>query len=293
MRKQYAPAPLWPRQAPIFIQIGNLFEYADWQVALGLAPDPPPTIWRTGLSLLFGALGVAGCVFHRRLDRRSWNAMMILFGVATLGVLAYLNLKASPSFGGSFIPANAKHEARERDYFFILAWICWGLWAGFGAVRLMRLASVKRPQWSPAFLTAGAFAAFIPVALNYDAVTRSREPVASAARSAARRILFNAPKRSLILAHGDNELYPVWYLQEVEHERRDATIIVVPLLPAEWYRAELSRRHALIAPDSVKQWPGTESVVSTICNHAARQRRIVVDASSVPDSNFPMSCKSQ
>jgi hypothetical protein len=293
MRKQYAPAPLWPRQAPIFIQIGNLFEYADWQVALGFAPDPPPTISRTGLSLLFAALGVAGCVFHRRLDRRSWNAMMILFVVATLGVLAYLNLKASPSFGGSFIPANAKHEARERDYFFILGWICWGLWAGLGAVRLARSASSARSKWTPAFLTAGAFAAFVPFALNYGAVTRSREPDASAARSAARRILLPSPRRGIVLAHGDNEIYPVWFLQEVERERRDATVIVVPLLPAEWYRAELSRRHGLIAPDSVKQWPGSDALVSTICKHATRQRRIVIDASGVPDSNFPMSCKNQ
>jgi hypothetical protein len=293
LRKQYAPAPLWPRQAPIFIQIGNLFEYADWQVALGLASDPPPTIWRTGVSILFGCLGVAGCILHRRLDRRSWNAMMILFAVATIGVLAYLNLKASPSFGGSFIPTNAKHEARERDYFFILAWICWGLWSGFGAVRLMRGVSVRRPKWTPAFLTAGAFAAFIPFALNYDAVTRSREPDASAPRRAAEQILLRPPVRGFVLAHGDNEIYPAWYLQEVEHKRRDATVIVVPLLPAEWYRAELSRRHGLIAPDSVKQWPGTNALVSSICNHAASQHRIVVDASSAPDTNFPASCRNQ
>jgi hypothetical protein len=293
MRKQYAPAPLWPRQAPIFIQVGNLFEYADWQVARGLAPDPPPTIWRTGLSIVFAVLGVAGSVAHRRLDRRSWNAMMILFGVATIGVLTYLNLKASPSFGGSFIPANAKHEARERDYFFMLAWICWGLWAGFGAVRLMRAAGVRRTKWTPAFLTAGAFAAFVPFALNYDAVTRRREPGASAARSEGKRILLRPPRRGFVLAHGDNAIYPAWYLQEVERRRRDATVIVVPLLPAEWYRSELSRRHGLIAPDSVKAWRGTNAVVSTICSQAARQGRIVVDATSPPDSNFPASCRNQ
>ena len=41
-RRQYAVAPLWPRQAPLWLQVGNLFEYADWQFALGLAPSPPP-----------------------------------------------------------------------------------------------------------------------------------------------------------------------------------------------------------------------------------------------------------
>src|SRR4029079_15808483 len=59
-RKQYMPATPWPRQAPLFIQVGNLFEYADWQVALGLAPDPPPTIGRAALSLICGRTRILG-----------------------------------------------------------------------------------------------------------------------------------------------------------------------------------------------------------------------------------------
>jgi hypothetical protein len=291
MRKQYAPAPLWPRQAPVFIQIGNLFEYADWQFALSLAPDPPPTFFRTSVSVLFGILGVVGCVYHRRHDRRSWNAMMILFGIATLGVIAYLNLKASPSFGGSFIPANAKHEARERDYFFMLAWICWGLWAGFGAVRLMRAATARRAKWTPAFLTTGALAAFLPLALNYDAVTREQGAGRVRSASCSQTNSSSSAAARYLLAHGDNEIYPVWYLQEVERERRDATVIVVPLLPAEWYRAEIARRQGLIPALSAKQWPGTNAFLSTICHNAARQHRIVLDATSAPDSNFPAACR--
>src|SRR6185436_1593033 len=84
LRKQYLPAAPWPRQAPVFIQVGNLFEYADWQVALGLAPDPPPTIARTTLSIVFGLLGVIGFIQHRRLDRRSWRAMLVLFITASI-----------------------------------------------------------------------------------------------------------------------------------------------------------------------------------------------------------------
>jgi hypothetical protein len=287
LRKQYMPAPPWPRQAPVFIQVGNLFEYADWQVALGLAPDPAPTIARTTLSLLFGLLGIVGFIQHRRIDRRSWRAVLILFVTASVGVLFYLNLKASPSYGGSFIPATAKHEARERDYFFALAFMCWGLWAGFGAVRAMRAASAK----SRSLPLAGALAAFVPIVFNWSAVSRRLEPAASEARRNAIRILETAPPQAVILAHGDNETYPVWYLQEVERLRRDVTIVVVPLLPAGWYRAELARRRALLPPDFVSSWRGAKQTITAICAAAARENRLVGDAGFAPGDKFPATCE--
>jgi len=287
LRKQYMPAPPWPRQAPIFIQIGNLFEYADWQVALGLAPDPAPTLARTGLSVIFGLLGIAGFIEHRRINRRSWSAMLILFLTATIGVLFYLNLKASPSFGGSFIPPNAKHEARERDYFFALAFMCWGLWAGFGAVRLARRVNGRAHRWLPA---AATLAAFVPVIFNWNAVSRRIEPAASEARRDAMRILTAAPERAVIFSHGDNETYPVWYLQEVESYRRDVTIVVVPLLPAVWYRAELARRQKLLTPDFVPTWRGAPQVVAALCAGAAREHRLAADATFGTGAKIPVTC---
>jgi transmembrane protein TMEM260 (protein O-mannosyltransferase) len=289
LRRQYMPAPPWPRQAPVFIQIGNLFEYADWQIALGLAPDPAPTVARTGLSVIFGLLGIAGFIEHRRINRRSWYAMLILFLTATVGVLFYLNLKASPSYGGSFIPPTAKHEARERDYFFSLAFMVWGLWAGFGAVRLSR--RVKRaPAWLPAATT---FAAFVPVIFNWSAVSRRTEPAASEARRDGTRILASAPAHAVIFSHGDNETYPVWYLQEVENYRRDVTIVVVPLLPAAWYRAELARRQKLLTPDFVPAWRGAPEVVAALCEGAARDNRPIGDASFVTGDKISPTCRNR
>ena len=290
LRKQYMPAPPWPRQAPIFIQIGNLFEYADWQVALGLAPDPAPTLARTGLSVIFGLLGITGFIEHRRINRRSWRAMLILFLTATVGVLFYLNLKASPSYGGSFIPPNAKHEARERDYFFALAFMCWGLWAGFGAVRLARRVNDRARIWLPA---AATLAAFVPVIFNWSAVSRRVEPAASEARRDGMRILTSAPAHAVIFSHADNETYPVWYLQEVEQRRRDVAIVVVPLLPAAWYRAELSRRESLLTPDFVPTWRGAPQVVAALCEAAAREHRPLGDAGLMTGDKFPATCAPQ
>jgi Protein of unknown function (DUF2723). len=166
-RRQYQPVAMLPRQAPLYLQIGNMFEYADWQVALGLAPDPPPAAARTAMTLIFAALGVVGFVWHRRKHVASWEAMTLLFIGATVGIVVYLNMKASPSYGEGFLPTYAKHEARERDYFFALGFVCWGLWAGAGAVALFR-------RLNPRAAVAGVALAAVPMVLNWSAVNRNR-----------------------------------------------------------------------------------------------------------------------
>ena len=287
MRRQYSVAPLWPRQAPLFIQLGNVVEYWDWQVALSLAPDPPPSLARTGMTLLFTVLGVVGCLKHRKTDRRSWRAMGILFATSTVGVIIYLNLKAGPSYGAGFLPTNAVHEARERDYFFVPAFLCWGMWAGYGAVSLMR-----RTRSAP-LAAVGAAAALVPMLLNWNAVDRRREPLASEARLAATRILGSTPRGGVILARGDNETYPIWYMQEVERLRRDVTVVVVPLLPAAWYRAELERRYDLLPGELVITWKGVRPSVAAICTRAGIQQRHVVNARMDPDNTFPQPCETR
>src|SRR5688572_11342974 len=78
-RKQYQPVSLLPRQAPWYIQIGNLFEYADWQVAFGLHPYPPPSFLRTSLTIVYAFLGGIGFLWHKRTDLVSWRVMTLLF----------------------------------------------------------------------------------------------------------------------------------------------------------------------------------------------------------------------
>jgi hypothetical protein len=281
-RAQYQPVPMLPRQAPWFIQIGNLFEYADWQVALGLQPDPPPSWRRTPFTLVYAVFGAAGFLWHRRVHRVSWRAMTVLFVFATLGVVAYLNMKASPSYGHGFLQPGAKHEARERDYFFALAFVWWGIWAGAGAVRLfVRTGGFGR--------LAGVAVAMLPFLLNYSAVDRSAAPVATAARDSALRILAAAPPRSVVFAYGDNDTYPVWYAQHVEGVRTDVVTVTMPLLGAQWYRDELARRYGLLPLGM--PWRGGEAVARAICENAREQGRVVV-AAEVRDRGVPVECQS-
>jgi hypothetical protein len=283
-RKQYLPVAMWPRQAPFYLQVGNLFEYADWQVALGLSPDPPPTFARTGVTLVFAALGVIGFRWHKRAHVPSWEAVTLLFITGTIGIVVYLNMKASPSYGAGFLPMGAKHEARERDYFFALGFLCWGLWAGAGAVRSLR-------RFGVAGKVTGAAVAFLPALLNWTAVDRNHSRDAYDPRNGAARILMSAPANAVVFAAGDNDTYPVWYMQEVEGLRRDVTPVTLPLLGATWYREELARRHHLLDSAYIETWRGLGETYGDICSRSSAVGRPVVVAIAKGAPPIPGFCK--
>jgi hypothetical protein len=268
-RRQYDVPSLWPRQAPFYLQLGNVFEYADWQFAKGLAPAAPPSWWRTPVTVFYVLLGLFGFFAHRNANHRSWRALALLFLVSSLGVVIYLNLKAGPSFGDGILPANALHEARERDYFFFWAFICWGLWAGFGAITLSR--RVKPPLSFVMMVFP-----FAPVILNWTAVDRRTDQVEARARLDEADMLAKVPPSGILLALGDNDTYPLWYLQQVEGTRKDVTVVTLPLLAAEWYRAELARRYKLLDSASVERWSGRDSTLAFLTRRSYDQNRPVI-----------------
>ena len=275
-RRQYEVAALFPRQAPPWIQVANFLQYADWQVALGLAPDPPANAARLTVSLLFVALGVAGVRAARRRDRGGSRAMLVLFGSASVGVVAYLNLKAGPSIGWGILPNSAPHEARERDYFFALAFWVWGLWAGSGAVILATgRAAVGRVRLAAA---AGLMVAAAPALLNWPVMNRRREPDASAPALVAGELLAGSPPNGVLLVWGDNDTYPLWEAQQARGVRRDVTVVTSPLLGAAWYRDELRRRWSIDAGPLARE--GT-MVARAIASARARGRSVAI-AVTVP-----------
>jgi hypothetical protein len=173
---------------------------------------------RTSVTILYALVGLVGFLAHRSADKRSWRAMALLLLVSTLGVVIYLNLKAGPSFGEGLLPVGAPHEARERDYFFFWAFICWGGWAGFGAINLSR--RLKPPVGILAMVLP-----FAPAVLNWTAVDRRTDDAEARARIGEADMLAKVPPSGILLALGDNDTYPLWYLQQVEGTRKDVTIV--------------------------------------------------------------------
>jgi hypothetical protein len=255
-RHQYTVAPMWPRRAPLWLQLGNIIEYADWQFALGLASNPGPALWRTPITIAFAVFGVLGSLTHRRIDKRSWRAMLVLFLTATLGVAIYLNLLTGPSFGIGVLPPTALHEARERDYFFTLGFVCWALWAGYGLIAVSR-------RYGKPWPTLAVVMSCIPIATNWNAIHHERSTEQQRADQESRAMLHSVPPNGIFLAIGDNDTYPLWYLQQAEGYRPDVTVVTIPLLGAPWYRAELQRRHHLLTPAYVAPWRGTDQPPKT------------------------------
>ncbi|HJR67168.1 MAG TPA: DUF2723 domain-containing protein [Gemmatimonadaceae bacterium] len=263
-RRQYAPTGLWPRQAPLWIQVGNLVQYLDWQFAMGLDAAVGPSWLRTPWTALYAAAGLTGSLRHARDDRRSWLALATIFACATLGLVAYMNFKAGASYAWSFVPEADRHEVRERDYFFALGFFVWGAWAGYGAVRLL---SRRRLQWL------GIAIACLPIVLNWRVANRRREPEASLAYVAARAWLAPLPERAVLVTGGDNDSFPLWYLQLVEGVRPDVAVITAPLLGADWYRGEVATRYGLLPLEAVASRMSQGQRLRTLASLAARNQR--------------------
>ncbi len=269
-RRQYGAGGMWPRQAPLWAQIANWFEYADWQVALGVSNGVAPSWWRTPITIAFALLGVAGSRAHFRVHARSWRALALLFVCASAGLIVYLNFKAGASFGVGVLADNVPHEVRDRDYFFVLGFWVWGAWAGIGAVALARRASA---QWVPI----GVLAAAAPLVLNAPAADRRAEPERSVALAVAHALLDSAPRDAVLITGGDNDSFPAWYAQAVEGMRPDVTVVVAPLLGTEWYRAQLARRASLVMQGDVAATRAAATMIAAVAREArARHRPVAV-----------------
>ncbi|MEQ1692752.1 MAG: hypothetical protein ABMA00_15785, partial [Gemmatimonas sp.] len=269
-RKQYAVSALWPRMAPLWLQLGNVFEWADWQVAYGLHPEPSPTWSRTALSLAWMWLGMLGVRALWQHERRVGRAMLLLMASGTFGVAIWLNMHAGPSYGAGVLPEGAVHEARERDYFFVLGFWSWGLCVGAGITFIAGQLARRLPR----ALAVVPFAlAAVPLLANRPVMDRTREPVATLPRTVARLLLESVPANGVLYTAGDNDTFPLWYLQQVEHVRTDVLIVTVPLLGARWYRDQLVRRNALLPASAVDTWPGLSAALRTSSMRAALARR--------------------
>ncbi len=273
-RRQYDVPPIWPRRAPLWLQIGNVVQYSDWQVASALSDSPGASLWRTPVTVIFAVLAVVGSLWHRARDRRSWNVLVLLLLCATGGVVVVLNLRAGPSFGWGVLLDGALREARERDYFFALAFLLVGVWSGCGIVQIMERA---RGTWR----RVGWLLVATPLVLNWRLVDRRRLPDAHLARDVAAALLREVPPDAVLILAGDNDTFPLWFAQHVEGVRPDVTPVTIPLLGAGWYRGELVRRDALLDSERATLWAGLSETLAEIGREGVRRGRPVIAAVSV------------
>src|SRR5690606_22559134 len=135
------------RQSPrtfglLMAQIGNYLQYFDWQWARSVAGNASFFGGSRPLyTLLFAGLGIFGAWTHYRKDRTSWAYVAVLFLTLSLGLTFYLNFRYGYTWN---LPVPIEwREVRERDYFFIVGFSVWGVWAGIGVAALWRWIAEK------------------------------------------------------------------------------------------------------------------------------------------------------
>ncbi|HEX6134325.1 MAG TPA: DUF2723 domain-containing protein [Longimicrobiales bacterium] len=249
----YAQGYEVPRDAGLIVaQYANYAQYFDWQWARSVnGLQSFFGTFRTPITLLFTALGLFGAFSHYRRDRTSWVYFALLFVTLSIGLTFYLNFKYGFTYPGV---GREQTEVRERDYFFIVSFSLWGLWAGVGLAALWLWLSERatagvasarravldrmpaaaiRPSWRMAPVLA---IALIPLLANWTWADRSYD---YAARDWAYNLLMSVEPYGVLFTNGDNDTFPLWYLQETEGIRRDVTVIVMSYLNTPWYARQL------------------------------------------------------
>jgi hypothetical protein len=222
------------------IQFGDYIQYFIWQWARSVGR------WlQVLIALIFVALGLRGSYSQRRADPSAWWLLFALFMVTGVGLVIYMNFR--PGFGRWFdiYPAGSSHEVRERDYFFVVSFIVWGLWAGMGLVVLARQL-IKRAGTLRQLAPAAFMLAAVPLALNWSAASRRHGPDARLAADFAYDLLNTAPPYGILFTYGDNDTFPLWWAQEVAGIRQDVTVVCLALANTDWYMQQL--RDAPVRP---------------------------------------------
>lgn len=142
-------------------------------------------------------LGLWGLWQHRKRSRRDWWVVMLLFLFGGLVLNFYLN--------------HPCYEPRSRDYVYVLSFYAFALWIGVGADWLPRRWMRVLALLAPLTLAVGNWA-------DHD---RSR---CHSVHDIALNHLESCSSDAILITLGDNDTFPLWYLQQVEGRRTDVDV---------------------------------------------------------------------
>src|SRR6056300_980441 len=174
-------------------------------------------------------LGLIGVFFHAKRDWKSFWSLLVFFVFTGLAIQFYTN----PTL----------FQPRERDYSLVGSFFIFCIWIGLGAFAVFEKLRgiVQQPQKQ---LALGSLLMFIPLLMafeNWDDHDRSNRYTA---RATAKAYLDSCieNKDALLFTIGDNDTFPLWYLQEIEGYRTDVRIVNSSLLATDWYIDQMKRQ---------------------------------------------------
>lgn len=167
-------------------------------------------------------LGLIGLIFQLNRDGKNFSVVALLFFMTGIAITIYLN--SPPS------------EPRERDYVFAASFYAFAIWIGLGVLGVYEaISDLLKNRGVRSAIAATVICLCVPTILlseNYDDHDRSDRYVV---RDFGYNYLISTLPNSIIMNHGDNDTFPLWYVQEVENVRPDVRIMNMSYLGGEWY----------------------------------------------------------
>ena len=186
--------------------------------------------FRTEFWQPFYLLAIVGALTNLSRDRRTFFANGALWLVMGLGLVIYLNMPDP--------------QPRDRDYIFVGCYFATAIWIGTGMVGVAGVLRKWLSRSTPraTILTVAILGLALTATqfgLNFHRHDRSGDHIAW---DYGYNMLQSCAPNSILFTNGDNDTYPLWYLQTVEGIRLDVRVVNLSLLNTGWYIKELRDR---------------------------------------------------
>jgi hypothetical protein len=174
------------------------------------------------------ALGLMGAYWQARRGGISFLYTACFVGLTTAGMILFLNF--------------SDKEVRERDYFFQSGYHAYSVWIGMGIswlITWVRESFAAGPTRRWATIGTAALLAAQPFLLLKNLWFTHDRRGNYVARDYAHNMLAPLAPNAFMFTNGDNDTFPLWYMQEVEGFRKDVRVVNLSLLNTDWYIRQL------------------------------------------------------
>jgi hypothetical protein len=166
-------------------------------------------------------LGLVGLYFQLDKNPRDFWVLMSLFVLTGLAIVIYLN--------------QTPYQPRERDYAYAGSFYAFTIWIGMGAAGIYQFLKKHIGANTSALMAISISLLGVPTLMateNWDDHDRSGRYTA---RDIASNYLNSCSKNAILFTVGDNDTFPLWYVQDVEGVREDVRIVNMMLFNMDWY----------------------------------------------------------
>ncbi len=174
-------------------------------------------------------MGIAGMLWQYKRDKNGLTVVLAFFIMTGLAIIVYLN--------------QYPNQPRERDYAYVGSFYAFAIWIGIGFMyvyeQLQRFMNSKLSALLT-FLLLLAGGPLLMATQNWDDHDRSGRYTA---RDIGANYLESCAPNSILFTYGDNDSFPVWYVQDVEQVRPDVRVANLSYIQAGWY-IEMMRQKA-------------------------------------------------